>query len=156
TVGQRYRGRADWKVISDVKRRFPELTIIGSGDLFTAEDVAMRISQEMIDGVIIARGAIGNPWIFNEAAALIEGKEKPENPDLLEQKRVICRHLDLVVEHYNSKKAVAIFRKFSAQYVKRHPQRKKVLFELITAKTVEEVKGAIDKWYGPVVCDLSD
>ncbi len=156
SVGQRYRGRADWKVISDVKRRFPDMTIIGSGDLFAAEDVAKRISEENIDGVLIARGAIGNPWIFNESAALIEGNDKPEGPDLFEQKRVITQHLDLVIEHYNEKKAVAIFRKFSAQYVKRHPKRKKVLFDLITAKSVQEVKSGIDKWYGQAVWPLSD
>ena len=76
SVKELYRDKADWEIVSEVKRRYPQTTIIGSGDLMCAETVVDRINTSGLDGVIIARGAIGNPWIFNETRALYEGRAK--------------------------------------------------------------------------------
>ncbi len=65
--------------MADVKRRFPQMFVWGSGDVFVAEDAADMLRETNVDGVWIARGAIGNPWIFREAAACsCEGKPMPE------------------------------------------------------------------------------
>ena len=92
SVKELYRDRADWEIVSEVKRKFPHATIIGSGDLMTAETIIERISTSGLDGVIIARGAIGNPWIFNETRALWEGRPKPKRPSLTEQGEVYLKH----------------------------------------------------------------
>ncbi|MGB7160790.1 MAG: tRNA-dihydrouridine synthase family protein [Tepidisphaeraceae bacterium] len=73
TVDQKYAGQARWPFLRDVKRRYPDRTILGSGDLFTAEDVVRMLSETGVDSAWIARGAIGNPWIFQHARALLEG-----------------------------------------------------------------------------------
>jgi tRNA-dihydrouridine synthase B len=70
TVVQKYLGRADWRVLAEVKRRYPERRILGSGDVFTAEDAVRMLRETGVDIVWIARGAIGNPWIFRHAAML--------------------------------------------------------------------------------------
>src|SRR5689334_19446171 len=71
TVEQKYVGRARWDFLRELKRRYPDRTILGSGDVFTAED-AVRMQRETgVDIVWIARGAIGNPWIFRHAAELL-------------------------------------------------------------------------------------
>jgi tRNA-dihydrouridine synthase B len=80
TVEQKYAGRASWPFITDVKRHYPDRTILGSGDVFTAEDAVRMLSETDVNIVWIARGAIGNPWIFEHAATLLELKERSLSP----------------------------------------------------------------------------
>ena len=148
TVGKQYRGFADWDIIAEVKRQFPETKIIGSGDIFDAETAMNRLTSNKLDGVIIARGAIGNPWIFTEVRALFEGKEKPAPPTITEQGEVMLRHFEMILESNEIIKAVRYFRKFSAAYCRRHWQRKKAQMDLMAARSKQEVLGAIKKWYG--------
>ena len=76
TVEQKYLGQSRWPFLADLKLRYPERTILGSGDVFTAED-AVRMKRETgVDMVWIARGAIGNPWIFQQAARLMGGSDE--------------------------------------------------------------------------------
>ena len=70
TVEQKYLGRSRWDVLKRLKRQYPDRTIIGSGDVFTAEDAVRMLRETGVDAVWIARGAIGNPWVFGQAAAL--------------------------------------------------------------------------------------
>ena len=71
TVAQVYQGRAEWPFLRDLKARYPNRTILGSGDVFTAEDAVRMLATTGVDVVWIARGAIGNPWVFAHAAALL-------------------------------------------------------------------------------------
>ncbi|MCP4277623.1 MAG: tRNA-dihydrouridine synthase family protein, partial [Gammaproteobacteria bacterium] len=123
SVKELYRDKADWKIVSDVKRQFPNATIIGSGDLMDPETVVEKIKTSGLDGVIIARGAIGNPWIFNETRALWEGRSKPERPDLTEQGEVYLKHYEMIAESRPMLKSVRYFRKFAVGYSKHHPER---------------------------------
>jgi tRNA-dihydrouridine synthase B len=143
-----YRDRSNWEIISEVKREFPQATIIGSGDLIDAETVVERLKTSGLDGVIIARGAIGNPWIFNETRALWEGRPKPEGPCLTEQGEVYLRHYELIAETRPMLKGVRYFRKFAVGYSRHHPQRKKVQADLIAARTKDELYAAVREWYG--------
>ena len=68
TVEQKYLGSAHWPFLAELKRRYPAKTILGSGDVFTAEDAVRMYRETGVDMVWIARGAIGNPWIFDHAA----------------------------------------------------------------------------------------
>lgn len=148
SVKELYRDKGDWEIISDVKRQFPRATIIGSGDLMDAKTIVKRLKNSGVDGVIIARGAIGNPWIFNETRALWEGRSKPENPDLTEQGEVYLRHYEMIAESRPMLKSVRYFRKFAVGYSKHHPKRKLVQADLIAAKKRDELYAAVKKWYG--------
>ncbi len=148
TVKQRYRGKADWGVLADLKRRFAGTILIGSGDLFEAEEIARRLSTREVDGVAIARGAIGNPWIFRHVSALLDGEDEPTEPSLSEQADIILNHFEMVCQLYDGIKAVRFFRKFVSAYCKLHPERKKAQRELIGAKTKAELISAIGYWYG--------
>jgi len=147
TVAQRYRKKANWSIIARAKKRFPDTPIIGSGDLLNAEIAVERLTENSLDGVIIARGAIGNPWIFAEADAVFKGQPKPPPPDIAQQKDIITRHFNMLNDAMAPFKAVRYFRKFAAKYCKRHPERKKVLIDFMKAKKREEVLDTIDKWY---------
>jgi tRNA-dihydrouridine synthase B len=146
-VEQRYRDHADWEVIRQVKQRFPETIVFGSGDLFTVEEVVSRLKESDVDGVIVARGAIGNPWIFREIQEVLQGKSNTKPPGLAEVGAVMERHLEMLLDLYPPNKVIAYFRKFCVGYCRRHPQRKKSLLALMAAKTVEGVKRAIHTWF---------
>ena len=147
TVEQLYKEKPDWGLLAEVKRRFPQVPLIGSGNLFAAETVLERLESKAVDGVAIARGAVGNPWIFREVRALLEGREKPANPDLAEQTAVIRHHLDMLQELFPQRKAVNYFRKFACQYVRRHPQRKTTLLSFMACKTRADVEAVLEEFY---------
>ena len=147
TVNKKYRGTADWDIITEVKQRFPQTTVIGSGDLFDAETAVERYKSSGIDGVIIARGAIGNPWIFRDIRALIEGKPTLPEPSITEQGQVMLQHFEMVLQRQKMIKAVRYFRKFTVRYCRRHPQRKKVQMALMAAQNKDQVFAEIKKWY---------
>jgi len=148
TVGQKYKGKADWLRIAEVKRRFPALTVFGSGDIFDADTAFDRMTQTGIDGVIVARGAVGNPWIFSELLARSQGKPAPVPPTLAEQAQVMLEHFECVCQVAPASKAVPYFRKFTAGYSKRHPERKKTLLSLMAARTRDQLIAAVKEAYG--------
>ncbi|MBN1126036.1 MAG: tRNA-dihydrouridine synthase family protein [Sedimentisphaerales bacterium] len=147
TVSKKYRGKADWNTIAQVKHRFPSITVIGSGDLMTAKNIAERIGSGDVDGVMIARGAIGNPWIFHEARALLEGQPTPPAPSVDQVGRLMLEHIEMILAMYPPRKAVPFFRKFAVHYCKRHPQRKKALLDILAAKSPERLRSTVSQWF---------
>src|SRR3989442_10463344 len=89
TVKQRYEGPSNREFLATVKRHAGSRTILGSGDLFAPEDVPAVMRETGVEGVWIARGAIGNPFIFREVRALLEGRTIPPPPTLAEQRAAI-------------------------------------------------------------------
>ena len=143
TVTQKYRGQADWDILAEVKKRFSDTIIIGSGDILTAEDAVKRYRESGVDGVLIARGAIGNPWIFTDARALFDGQEKPPPPLLKEQGQVMLRHFEMILEMRTEIKAIRYFRKFAVGYCRRHRQRKKVQMKLMACRKADAIRSVI-------------
>lgn len=149
TVSQKYGGKADWQILMDVKRRFPKTVILGSGDLFDVATILQRLQTSGLDGVVLARGAVGNPWLIRDLREAIEGRPMPPPPTIEEQRQVILRHFEEVLKlRRTEKRAVGYFRKFLVNYAKRHPHRKKVLATLLAAKTADQLLAGIERWYG--------
>jgi len=147
TVSEKYRGKADWEILAQVKARFPAGTVIGSGDIFDPTATPALLKKTGLDGFIVARGAVGNPWIFRELRCVWEGRPLPAPPELSEQREVMLEHFHRILQGYPEKKAVGYFRKFVVGYARRHPERKCVLLTLMKAKTRAEVEAGIDTWY---------
>ncbi|MFA5424385.1 MAG: tRNA-dihydrouridine synthase family protein [Phycisphaerae bacterium] len=141
-----YRGKADWNIVSQVKQKFSSLTVIGSGDLLSAQSALDALRDSKIDGITIARGAIGNPWIFSELKAHFDGCGY-EPPTIKEQKELILHHFELVCRLYPDKKAVRYFRKFLPGYCKYHSKRKEALLFLMEARTSEQFISKIEQLY---------
>lgn len=148
TVVQKYRGKSDWSRIVEAKKRFPNLTIFGSGDIMSPEIAVRRAKDSGLDGVVIARGAIGNPWIFREIRALWKGQPKPPVPSVAEQGRIMLEHFEMICQWRPERKAVPYFRKFVASYCKRHPERKKTMLALMACKTKQTIIDTIKIHYG--------
>ena len=149
TVRQRYVGPADWEFIRRVKRHAGDRTILGSGDLFTAEDVVCMLDETGVDGVTVARGAIGNPWVFREARALLAGKPLPAPPAVAEQGRVIRGHFELSVATHGEKLAARIMRKFGIKYGELHPHGIPVRDAFVRSRSAADWLAVFDEWYDP-------
>jgi nifR3 family TIM-barrel protein len=147
SVQQRFRDTADWEFLPRLKNQFPKVTIIGGGDLFEAKAIVGRMNSAGVDGVVIARGAMGNPWIFRNLRSVFDGDGPLEAPGLEEQGQVILRHFELVRGLYEAEKAVRYFRKFIVGYCKIHPERKRAQQGLLTASDRKELLAAVKKWY---------
>ena len=93
TREQYYSGTADWQEIARVKASV-DIPVIGNGDVFTGEDAVAMLEETGCDFVMIARGALGNPWIFRDALALYQNEEKPLPPAPEERIDMLIRHFD--------------------------------------------------------------
>lgn len=146
-VLKRFSGKTDNGILKELKQKYPEKVIIGSGDLFTVQDAVRLLEDTGVDGFCIARGAIGNPWIFSELRTFFNGKKRPDEPTLQQQRKIIVEHFEQVCSLYPLKKAIPYFRKFLVGYCKRHPQRKKPQMAFLAAKSKEQLLSSIDRWY---------
>jgi len=146
-VLQKFTGSANWDIFPQLKSTIPKMTIIGSGDLFDAKTISERFANTGVDGIVIARGAVGNPWIFRDLAALFSGKPIPPPPTLEEVGMAILEHLELVCRLYDPNRAVRYLRKFIVGYCKHHPERKKALKAILAAKDKSQLEDAVKWWY---------
>lgn len=147
TVEQRYVGAANWEFLKDVCQQFPDQTILGSGDLYTAEDCVRMITSTGVSGVTAARGSIGNPWIFRQAAELLEGRPLPPPPSVTEQGAVITKHFDLARNVYSEQRAVKQLRKFGMRYADWHPQGDLVRGAFIGVSQINQWRDVLKDWY---------
>jgi nifR3 family TIM-barrel protein len=147
TVQQRYVGPSQWSFLADVKRHVGARTILGSGDLFTARDCIDMMQQTGIDGVTVARGAIGNPWIFDQVRALAAGRPLPPPPTLHEQRELISEHYHLAEELYGQRRAAAMMRKFGVKYAALHPEYVRVREAYTQVRSREDWERLFQQWY---------
>jgi len=148
SVRQRYVGRSDWSFLTKVKRHVGDRIILGSGDLFSAENCVRMLAETGVDGCSIARGAIGNPFIFREVRALLAGKPLPPPPSISQQRRVIERHFDLMCQLHGEAIARRLFRKFGVRYSELHPCAKDVKMAFVAMRTIDHWRALLDRWYG--------
>ncbi len=147
TVMQRYNGPSNWQFLADVKRHAGNRTVLGSGDLFTAQDCLDMIRETGVDGVTVARGAIGNPWIFREARALAAGEPLPDVPSLFEQRAIIAEHYRLAEDLYGPTRCGQQMRKFGIKYSQLHPQAESVREAFVRIHRSEEIHAVLAQWY---------
>ncbi len=138
TTLQKYGGTANWQPIKELKRMLPQTTIIGSGDIFSPDDVLAKLKESNVDGVLLARGAVGNPWLISETIAMLQAKT-PAPPSVQDVGEAMLLHLEMLFELYDAGKACRYFRKFAAQYCRRHPQRKTVQKYLFDANDEKQL-----------------
>jgi tRNA-dihydrouridine synthase B len=147
SVQQRYVGPSNWAFLAEVKRVAGERTVIGSGDLFSAEACLTMLEQTGVDGVSIARGAIGNPWIFRQTLALLAGEPIPPPPSLHEQRDVLREHFRLAEELHGEQLAGRTMRKFAIKYARLHPEYLAVRDAFVAVKVNADWQAVLDRFY---------
>lgn len=114
TRAQQYAGRADWRIIRDVKARV-SIPVLGNGDVRSGADALRMMEETGCDGVIVGRAAQGNPWIFGEIRAAMLGQPwRPPTP--AERVETALRHFDLEIELHGEKRGLLEMRKHIAWY----------------------------------------
>ena len=147
TVIQRYNGPSSWDSLRAIKQHVGDKVIIGSGDLFTPQDCLRMMQETGVDGVSLARGAIGNPWIFNQVHALLAGESLAPGPSMEEQRGVITEHFALALETYGDRRACSQMRKFGVQYSTMHPNHEDVRDAFMRVREPQEWYDVLDAWY---------
>lgn len=117
TREQYYDGKADWDMIRKVKKAV-SIPVMGNGDVFTGEDANRMLEETGCDMVMIARGALGNPWIFRDAIAIWKGEEKPPAPTLEEKIQMMLIHFQRLLAEKGEYAAVREMRKHVGWYLK--------------------------------------
>ena len=146
TVKQRYIGPSRWSFLKELKQHMGDRILLGSGDLFSAQDCLNMIAETGVDGVTVARGAIGNPWIFGQARALANGDPLPPPPSVFEQRDIIAEHYRLAEELYGDR-CGRLMRKFGIKYSALHPNSDGVRKAFIRVSKREELHVVLDEWY---------
>lgn len=115
TREQYYSGKADWEIIRQVKEAV-RIPVIGNGDVFAPQDVKRMLEETGCDGVMIGRGAKGNPWIFSQSLHYLKTGQVPPKPGIEEIREMILRHGKLLAEFKGERTAMQEMRKHIAWY----------------------------------------
>jgi len=134
---QMFEGKADWTRIRELKESL-RVPVIGSGDLFSAPDVVAMLGQTGCDGVMIARGGLGNPWIFRETRDILAGRE-PQLPTPAETGAAALRHLEMYIETFGERVALLEMRKHLCWYARGIPGVGQFRAEVNRLRNVEEL-----------------
>lgn len=148
TRSQMYTGIADWNVIKDVKKAV-SIPVIGNGDIKTKTDALRMLELTNCDAVMIGRGALGNPWLFDEINSYLSGKEikKISYSDI---KEMIKYHTNRLIELKCEKIAILEMRSHAAWYLSGIKNAKAFKNELYRCKTKEELFKLVDDFFSQI------
>lgn len=147
TVQQRYNGPSSWEFLAEVKRHAGRRTVLGSGDLFTAADCLRMIAETGVDGATVARGAIGNPWIFAQTRALAAGRPLPPPPSVHEQRAVLEEHYRMAEAIYGPQPCCTQMRKFGIKYSRLHPLGTQIRDAFVRVRRPGDWQAVLDRYY---------
>ncbi len=146
TRTQMYSGAARWEEIAAVKAAVT-IPVIGNGDIKTADDAVRMHRETGCDGVMIARGSFGQPWIFTQAHAMLEGRPVPATPGVEERFRIALSHARMVQEYEHDPAGAALeFRKHLGWYVKGLPSSAELRKKLHAVDSFGEVEGIFEEY----------
>jgi tRNA-dihydrouridine synthase B len=149
TVVQRYLGPSRWEILAEIVRRRPNRLVFGSGDVWTAEDIFLMLEHTGVAAVSVARGCIGNPWIFRQARDLMAGLA-PRKPTIVEQRDALLEHFRLAVVLHGERVASRLMRKFGIRFAAHHPDGEAVRRAFIACGSVAEWHAVMSAHYPAV------
>ncbi len=142
-----FRGRADWDRIAEIKSCLQGIPLIGNGDLDSASAVIDAFRRYDVDGVMIARAALGRPWIFSQIRSALAGDPVPPDPSLADQRLCLLKHFDLVVRRFGPKKGTLLMRKFACNYAQGQPGARAFRTHAARVASPEEFQQVVDRYF---------
>jgi nifR3 family TIM-barrel protein len=150
TAEQHYSGTARWDTIAALKEAVTSIPVLGNGDIWTAADAVRMVNETGCDGVVIGRGCLGRPWLFEDLADAFNGREVKAPRTLGFVVDVMKRHLRTLVEHFGddssgTSRGVRDFRKHVSWYLTGYPVGGEVRHRLATADSIEAFDAILDE-----------
>lgn len=154
TVEQKYVGPSRWDFLRDLVLARPDRVIFGSGDVWGVDDIFRMIAYTGVHAVSVARGCIGDPWIFQQARAMIAGAP-PAEPTLAEQRAVLEEHYALSVAVNGERRASHLMRKFGVRFAQRHADAEAVRRRFIAVASIEDWLSVLDEFYSAPIASIA-
>lgn len=143
---QMYEGKADWEILGRVKAALKRVPLMGNGDVRTPEDAKRMIEVAGVDGVMIGRAALANPWMIKQTVHYLETGELLAELSVREKMVIAKRHLHRLVRLKGETVAAKEFRKLAGYYLKGIPRASKTKAAITSANTEEEIVTLIDNF----------
>ncbi|MDX1648053.1 MAG: tRNA dihydrouridine synthase DusB [Longimicrobiales bacterium] len=146
TRADMYSGHARWDEIRALKEAVA-IPVIGNGDIKSGEDARRMKDETGCDGIMIARGSHGDPWIFTQARAALDGKPVPPDPDVDERFDICLEHArNAIAFEHDKDRAIIDFRKHLGWYTKGLPDGRRLRSELFQTTSLEEVEALLEQY----------
>lgn len=145
TREQYYSGKADWEIIRSVKEAV-SVPVIGSGDIFTPMDAKRMLEQTKCDAIMIARGARGNPWLFEQIKVYLEQGILLPRPNFSEVKEMIIRHARMSVEFKGEYTGIREMRKHVAWYTTGYAGSAKLRSRVNEIESLEDLVQLLEEY----------
>lgn len=142
TRAQGYTGKADWPSIGRVKNAV-KIPVLGNGDVLSVEDARRMIEVAGVDGIMIGRGGLGNPWLFEEILGVLFKKENFVKPTLKDKLDAALDHMALEVKYEGEQRAIFHMRRIGAWYIAGIPHAARWRGELVRTKTLDDIKSIL-------------
>ncbi|OQX94917.1 tRNA dihydrouridine synthase DusB [candidate division KSB1 bacterium 4572_119] len=149
TQAEQFKGHSDWSMIGKVKQAV-SIPVIGNGDIRGGEDAQRMINETGCDLVMIGRGSLGNPWVFQQVNHFLKTGEKLQPPDLEEMFRIIVRHLDDKISLTGPRRAVYEMRKHISWYLRGLPGCAQMRAQLFDLTEVDEIKNKLKEFFSNI------
>jgi nifR3 family TIM-barrel protein len=149
TRQQGYSGRANWDVIAAVKRAVT-IPVIGCGDITTPEQALERLAETGVDGVMIGRGAIANPWIFRQTSELMRG-ERIYQPSLAEKQRVLHRYHELLRDELPERALTGKLKQMCGYFTHGLAGGARLRERVFHSQTISEIYDQIDEYFASMI-----
>lgn len=138
TRAQMYAGQADWTTIREVKEAV-KIPVIANGDIFSPEDAVRILQFTKADMAMIGRGIFGNPWLFQQANAALNGEEIPPRPSLAQRCDLVCRQIEMAAERRGERVALLEARRHYAWYLKGVSHASYYKEQIVHMETLEDL-----------------
>lgn len=157
TVQQKYTGPSRWDLLRGIVRRHPGIVILGSGDVWDAGEIFRMVEYTGVSAAAVARGCIGNPWVFRQAREMMAGRA-PAAPTLAEQRDVLTAHYALLLrvnagmrhaEEATSKQ----MRKFAIRFAAHHPRADDARRAFLAVSSHDEWARVLESFYSPAALE---
>lgn len=155
TREQMYTGTADWDIIKEVKNHV-NIPVIGNGDVFTPEDALRMLEQTGCDGVMIGRGALGNPWMLYRTVQYLQTGVLPAEPTPAEKLEIAILHMDRLIALKGESVAVREMRKHLAWYLKGLPGAARVKDQIMEETKREPMVNLLNQYISTFGIDGAD
>lgn len=140
-----YTGTADWNIIKEVKKAV-SIPIIGNGDVKTKEDALAMFEQTKVDGIMIGRASIGNPWIFRQIQEYLQGKNITK-VSKTEKLQTIMKHIELQVKILGENTGIKEMRKYMTYYLKNLPNATIMRQKINTIQTKQDLETCLTEYF---------